>query len=358
MVWIHGGAFKFGSGNCDLYGPDYLVEKDVVIVTVNYRLGALGFLSLDTEEIPGNAGVRDVILSLNWVKENISKFGGDATNLTVFGESAGGALTSLLTASPLSKDLISKAVVQSGTALFDFAFQKTPVDNARALAKKLGFEGDNIEDLLEFLNATTAKDIVEAQETFASETSPNIFTMVVEKEFPGASSVISEPFIALLTSGRVAHIPMMIGSTTLEFAFDKILDDKDLIPKALNINEDEVKTVAEDIKKLYFQEDEKLDSYKLISDIFMNVDIHRYLKYLQHNINTPVFFYKFDFVGELNISSKTLYLNPLGLKQAMHLDELGYLFMNDFQKDQVTSDRDVKMRERMVRLWTNFAKTG
>ncbi|XP_045769192.1 acetylcholinesterase-like isoform X3 [Maniola jurtina] len=87
MVWIHGGGFMIGGGDND--GPQFLLRKDVILVTINYRLEILGFLSLDTEDIPGNAGMKDQVAALRWVKENIRKFGGDPDNITIFGESAG-----------------------------------------------------------------------------------------------------------------------------------------------------------------------------------------------------------------------------------------------------------------------------
>lgn len=364
MVYIHGGAFKYGSGNTDMYGPDYLVEKDVVIVTINYRLGVLGFLSLNTPEVPGNAGMKDVILALRWIKDNIQNFGGNSGNLTVFGESAGGSASSLITASPLSKELISKAIVQSGTALFDWTFQKNPIENARILAKSLGCEGESVDEVHDFLSATTTKDIVEAHDKMGSLDEQNPFVLVVEKEFLGVEAVITEPFINLLTSGRVAHVPLMIGSTTLEFALEKQPEDfQYFIPQDLNIerNTDESLAIAEKIKQLYLKgSNTEIQSshefYQLLSDKYINIDTHRYVQYLVQSTNVPIYNYKFDYVGELNISSKAPY--SLGLKHPMHMDDLGYLFKNDFQQEQEPTPQDIKMRERMVRLWTNFAKTG
>ncbi|XP_024890647.1 uncharacterized protein LOC112466655, partial [Temnothorax curvispinosus] len=103
MVWIHGGAFYTGSGDASFYGPDYIVQKDVVLVTLNYRLGVLGFLNLNNKVATGNQGLKDIIMALQWVQKNISKFGGDPENVTIFGQSAGGVLVHCLTLSPLAK---------------------------------------------------------------------------------------------------------------------------------------------------------------------------------------------------------------------------------------------------------------
>lgn len=117
MVYIHGGSFILGNGGKLIYGPGFLVQKDVIVVTFNYRLGPLGFLCLRIKEAPGNAGLKDQIAALKWVKENIAAFGGDPDNVTVFGESAGATSLSLLLLSEASAGLFNRAIVQSGSAL-------------------------------------------------------------------------------------------------------------------------------------------------------------------------------------------------------------------------------------------------
>jgi cholinesterase len=89
LVWIHGGGFQAGSSCTDSYGPDYILQKDVILVSFNYRCGVFGFLSLDDPElnIPGNAGLKDQTFALKWVQRNIKNFGGDPGNVTIFGES-------------------------------------------------------------------------------------------------------------------------------------------------------------------------------------------------------------------------------------------------------------------------------
>lgn len=90
MVWIHGGAFILGSGDDDMYGPEFFVTQDVIYVTINYRLGILGFLSTGDRHAPGNYAMKDMVLALKWVRDNIANFGGDPNDVTIFGESAGG----------------------------------------------------------------------------------------------------------------------------------------------------------------------------------------------------------------------------------------------------------------------------
>ncbi|CAB3257415.1 unnamed protein product [Arctia plantaginis] len=362
MVSIHGGGFKFGSGNTDLYGPDYLIEKDVVLVTLNYRCGVLGFLSLNIPEVPGNAGMKDVVQAIRWIKSNIQKFGGDANNITVFGESAGGAAVSFLSVSPLSKPLINKAIIQSGTGLNYFATQKNPLQNARTLAKILGCQSDDPEDIFVFLQGCSTKQIVEAHEqmnpTKFTIVKLNYFTVVFEKEFPGVEGFITESFLDLVTSGRIADIPMMIGFCTLEFIKDEQIPDLQFfIPDEFNLKKDSKESleIVEKFKHLYLKGDHAEGMARLISDRSIKVDTNRLVKYLVQVTNRPIYFYNFDYVGALNIYDKIM-KNPYN--HAAHMDDLGYLFKNVFQKDLTTSELDNKVRERMLKLWTNFAKFG
>ena len=119
MVWIHGGGFTSGSGSVFLYRGDHLVRNgDVVVVTINYRLGALGFLGHraldDPEGYIGNWGLHDQIAALRWVRDHIAQFGGDPGNVTLFGESAGGFSVAALMGAPSSAGLFHRAIVQSG----------------------------------------------------------------------------------------------------------------------------------------------------------------------------------------------------------------------------------------------------
>ena len=91
MVWIHGGGFFMGSGGPSHFGANYLLDKDIVLVSGNYRLGILGFLSTGDSVAPGNFGLKDQLFALKWVQKNIQFFGGDPKKVTIFGSSAGGA---------------------------------------------------------------------------------------------------------------------------------------------------------------------------------------------------------------------------------------------------------------------------
>ena len=103
MIFFHGGGFQCGSGLSTAYGPEFLLNHDIIYIGVNYRLGPLGFLSTGDENCPGNNGLKDQTMALRWIQDNVKAFGGDPDRVTIFGESAGGASVTYHMMSPLSK---------------------------------------------------------------------------------------------------------------------------------------------------------------------------------------------------------------------------------------------------------------
>ena len=127
FVWIHGGAYEIGSGTFFDYGPELIMKgNDVVMVSINYRLGLFGFLSLGTSEVPGNMGLLDQVMALKWIKQNIKNFGGDPNMITIAGESAGSYSVLYHTLSPRSVGLFNRAIAQSGTPLSPSWHQYVP----------------------------------------------------------------------------------------------------------------------------------------------------------------------------------------------------------------------------------------
>lgn len=132
MVYIHGGNFY--AGDAKSYPPHYLLEKDIVYVAIQYRLGPLGFLSTNSIDIPGNAGFRDVILALKWIQKYIQNFGGDPAKVTIFGHSAGGVIVSALVLSPyVNENLFQRAIIQSGAYFGGWVFDYDPIETASKL---------------------------------------------------------------------------------------------------------------------------------------------------------------------------------------------------------------------------------
>lgn len=136
------------------------MAHEVVLVTFNYRLEVFGFLCLDNEEVPGNAGMKDQVAAMKWVKSNIAAFGGDAENITIFGCSAGAASTSYHLISKMSEGLFNKAICQSGVCLNDWSYNLYAKKRAFQLGKLLGKETENTDELLEFLRNVPALSLV------------------------------------------------------------------------------------------------------------------------------------------------------------------------------------------------------
>ncbi|KAI8497196.1 hypothetical protein Bbelb_251450 [Branchiostoma belcheri] len=162
MVWIHGGAFQMGSGSG--YDATALAAVgDVIVVTFNYRLGPLGFLSTGDSVSPGNFGMLDQVEVLTWVQGNIRAFGGDPDKVTIFGESAGGASVGMHLTSPASRGLFSRAIMQSGTGLTDFAFRPSGVADAMSLAEQLACNTSSSHTVVSCLREVEAQVLVNAQ---------------------------------------------------------------------------------------------------------------------------------------------------------------------------------------------------
>ena len=214
LVFLHGGAFVIGSCEAMLYGPQVLLDREVVLVGVNYRLGALGFLSLESEEAPGNLGLHDQFLALSWVRENIAQFGGDPGNVTLLGESAGAMSALCHLVSPVSRGLFHRVISLSGSqACAIMHNDRTPRCYAVALAKHLGYSGDEKDNssMLAFLQSQTAVSIVKASIMFMDWDYANPMPWI-----PVLDPTCSQPFLPLslkdaVRAGQVSKVPVMFG---------------------------------------------------------------------------------------------------------------------------------------------------
>ena len=210
MVWIHGGAFTIGSGSEGLYDGAMLAERgDVVVVTINYRLGALGFLHLPALE-ESNFGMRDQVAALRWVRDNISAFGGDPANITIFGESAGGMSVASLMGSPEATGLFHKAIPQSGAGHHGIDDAQA-VERGRQFCELLGVEPDDAQAL----QSAPVPDILAAQAQLEQQMvyaamevgkQPEMpFRPIVDGEFLNAAPIDA------VRAGQAAGVAALIG---------------------------------------------------------------------------------------------------------------------------------------------------
>ncbi|GAB1863192.1 Carboxylic ester hydrolase [Camponotus japonicus] len=385
MVWIHGGGFFLGSGDSSFYGPDYIVEKDVVLVTLNYRLGALGFLNLYNEVATGNQGLKDVILALQWVQKNISKFGGDSENVTIFGESAGGAIVHYLTLSPLSEGLFHKAISQSGTTTCPWAFtepESCSTNKGFLLAKKLGKVTEDPKDVYEFLKTIDAKKLVETEKFLATEEERRQFLLIFTPSLDHESSnpVFPEDLTTLIHRG--VKVPYLLGFTNCEGSFliksnfyehltKETLSQVDsdfklaIYPRVLATLPKIPITLCQ-LRSLYFGDknisEETVANYiNLLSDIFFFRGIMQAADIQMNNDNSgKTYLYQFSYESETSLMKKILNIDFPGVS---HSEELCYLFYPAIIKELGLSvpapdSEDYKVISRLTQMWTDFAKTG
>ncbi|GAB1603547.1 cholinesterase 2-like [Argonauta hians] len=161
MIWIYGGSFNSGTSSLDLYNGQWLAaSENVIVASLNYRLGPFGFLYLNDKRAPGNMGLLDQNLAIKWIRDNIASFGGDPNKLTLFGESAGSASVSLHVVSPLSRKLFNNAIMMSGTQMAPWVvvpYQEN-LERAKEMAVYLKCPTENNEEMLDcFLKADAEK---------------------------------------------------------------------------------------------------------------------------------------------------------------------------------------------------------
>jgi para-nitrobenzyl esterase len=219
MVWIHGGGFSLGSASLPVYDGSHLaVAHDVVVVTVNYRVGALGFLLLDDPSTVANPGLLDQVAALRWVHDNVATFGGDPGNVTVFGESAGGGSVLSLLSMPSAHGLFHRAIVQSGATdlLLD---RERAIAVAEQLARTAGLEAGDVAAL----RALPVDDLLDAQSRAATELFTTVGTMPFHPCVDG--EVLPSTWLDAARAGQ-NPVPLIIGTTRDEMALFATMDPR------------------------------------------------------------------------------------------------------------------------------------
>ncbi|KAL0880446.1 hypothetical protein ABMA27_002867 [Loxostege sticticalis] len=381
MVFIHGGAFKSGSGDEDHYGPDFLMSHNIVLVTINYRLDALGFLCLDTKQVPGNAGMKDQVFALKWVQENIDKFGGDPNSVTIFGESAGGASCGLHIISPMSKGLYKRAVPMSGVPLCDWCQPFEPQKRAFVLGKQLGLDTTDPDELLEFLQSLPVEKLIDTSPCLLTSEDPKYnfikmfyFTPVVEKDL-GQEYFINETTYDLLKSGKVNDVDVLIGYTNKENIIALPMLEKGFyeqynrypelfVPKKIlnACTPRKILDIADRIHMHYFQRkpitfDTLKEFLTYADECIFTYDVYRYATLLRKVSKSKTYLYSFSCFSGRNIYGKTG--EKYGITGASHLDDLMYLFDAKYANLKLEKNsKEYKMVKLVCTLFTNFAKYG
>ncbi|XP_055624036.1 acetylcholinesterase-like [Toxorhynchites rutilus septentrionalis] len=378
MVYIHGGAYKYGTVSSLIYDPEYLIQQGVVVVTFIYRLGPLGFLCLPNAGISGNAGLKDQRLVLQWVHENIEQFGGDTDNVTLFGESAGSWSTYLHYLSPNSRKYFHRVICQSGDSCTESAFQVDPEGKARKLARLLGCTGDSDEDVLDTLMKAPASALVKYQDDVIGPDEEGcfhrfLFKPVIEQQST-EDSIITRTPEEIMKSFDTLDMPIMSGCTSgegmLALTLSKYrLEDYNrhpewLLPRFIGQtkNLEQKIGIGQEVKNFYLGGNniswEAINqTCDLMSDVTFVVSSNLSAEWIaKFQPNVKHYNYNFSFNGRFDLLKK-LY-NIGSVNGVCHGDDIFYLFSPSFLPTLPTDSNECKVRDVFVKVITNFAKFG
>jgi len=399
MVFIHGGGFVSGSGTRALYGAEYFMDKDIVMVSINYRLSVLGGLYLDGKLVPGNQGMRDQVLALQWVQENIQNFGGDKERVTIFGESAGGMSVMNHYLSPMSSGLFSAAIAMSGSPISPFVgLDKHPKHYGFKLAEHLGCNPkDPIEKILETLQSIKAEDFQNLGYMFEEFLrAPMPFKPIVDGDLVDDPILPEEP-LTLLEKGEFNKVPVMIGTNQNEGLlmkgfynrtnkYDEAFDNWDSLGPLTFFHREkdeyteEESTLVQEYTKKHFgnfrfsAEGEAADTLvEMYGDILFAAPADIAAKMITtHKDAPPLYHYMYNHQGPLSLYD-ILSLPPWRMFIKMtslifgfdlfkssdgvcHGDELFMMFKaHALPTSFLKSDDDKRVSEDLINMWTDFA---
>lgn len=356
MVWLHGGAYTFGAASQPLYdGTSLVTTGDVVLVTVNYRLGALGFLDLRSlsggAHAEPNPALRDVLLALRWVQENIHAFGGDPGRVTLFGESAGAGLVTALLATPSADGLFHRAIAQSSPASSMYGGARAATVAAR-FAEQAG--AATLDELRALPVGTVVAAAAQVYEAVPRESPGTLaFAPVVDGD------LLPEHPITVLSEGRGLPVPLIIGTNRDEATLFRFLNSP-LMPIAADSIEQMFAMMREEQPELPAPDrTQVLGAYAKVKRKALGVGIARDIGFRMptvwlaagHASVAPTYLYRFDH------STPLLTLTGIG---AAHGAELGYVWgtleAGSGPAFRLGGRRTAeRISERVQRRWTAFA---
>uniref|UniRef100_A0A8C6WA04 Carboxylic ester hydrolase n=1 Tax=Nannospalax galili TaxID=1026970 RepID=A0A8C6WA04_NANGA len=361
MVWIHGGGLLSG-GASTFDGLALSTQENVVVVTIQYRLGIWGFLSTGDEHCGGNWGHLDQVAALQWVQDNIASFGGDPDSVTLFGESAGGETVSVLVLSPLAKNLFRRAISESGVALTPCLFRKSTRRGAEQVAIATGCRATTSADMVHCLRGKTEDELLETTLKMPLPLSSRKFFAL---DFLGDPRE-SYPFLTTVIDGVL-----------LPKGPEEILAEKNFntVPYIVEINKQEFGWFIPTVRIEHF-----LDSFQKISQELTPVATEKYLggsdchaskkdlfidlmgdvlfavpsvivASYHRDAGAPTYMYEFkyrpSFVSDMR--PKTVV--------ADHRDEVYSVWGTPFLKDGA-SEEEINLSRMLMKFWGNFAHKG
>ena len=356
MVWFHGGAHTSGQGHSQIFDGTTLAQNGVVLVTINYRLGPLGFLAHpwlaeeSSHNASGNYGLMDKIAALNWVRDNIAQFGGNPDNITIFGQSAGSQSVCSLMASPLARGLFHKAIGQSAAC----------VGPAPSRDADGSIRGSKLVDELAVANLAELRQLDAEQLLVAAERTGwgNASRITID------GWVLPEAQVTTFKAGRHAKVPLLIGSLANEgielFPVNENLSDAELDGYLTRMFGEG----AGALRALYESESASPGEiqHAIATDFFMAFGMRRWAEY-SDAAGQPTYLYYMDHVPpafHLYMPEDPVLELPGGPRSggAYHSGDLAFVFGTTDKVGLDWQPADHTLSSAMVRYWTNFAKTG
>ncbi|XP_034565759.1 bile salt-activated lipase-like [Notolabrus celidotus] len=378
MIWLYGGGFMVGNSMGPNFLDNYLYSGqeiadrgDVIVVSVGYRVGTLGFLSTGDSDLPGNYGLWDQHAAIAWVHRNIRSFGGDPENITLFGESAGGASVSFQSLSPHNKGLVRRAISQSGVAFCPWALSKNPLKIAVETAEKIGCPTDD--RMVACLKSTDAETLTMATLPIqqGSPDHPNMLSMVL-------TPVVDGDFLPDQPANlfhNAADIDYLVGVNNMDGHVFTLPD----IPSLGDKNQE---TPVEDVKRLLaaygkdfgqagfdiafaeysssWESSPSQDTIKKTAvdiatdngflvpsqvELYLHADNARSGRSFSYLLSEP----------SLLAGPGKPYHDWVG---SDHTDDLQYVFGKPFTTPKAYGDRHRDLSGYIIAYWTNFARTG
>ncbi|XP_053600205.1 juvenile hormone esterase-like [Plodia interpunctella] len=350
LFYIHGGAFSGGSSQRAEFGPKYLVRHDIILITINYRLGPYGFMCLDNPEVTGNQGLKDQFLALKWVQENIAQFGGDSRKISIFGESAGAMSVDFHIHSSREK-IFRSAILDSGNSLVA-TFSEPDKNAPLKLAQYLGLETDDMDDAISFLANSDTNSVILASVALNFDFKP-----CVEQEFDNVDRFVTQNWINA-TLPKIRNTPILIGFNSQEELMQNTYHDnviRDKLAITFDVDDEAFDGMEEIVRHFYIgdepiTEQVRWDILNFHSDFKFNHPTIRTVRKYVENGASEVYQFLFSYVGERNLA----FQSDIIKEEAAHGDELAYLF--DMSAIPNPTAEDQLVIDRMTTLWTNFVK--
>ena len=354
MVWIYGGGFNSGGTSEARQDGQFLAHRNVVVVSMNYRLGIFGFFVHPalTAESPhhasGNYGLMDQAAAIKWVKDNIKAFGGDPGNITIFGESAGSFSVSAQMASPLSKDLFQKAIGESGAAFPGSALRFEPREVREQTDAKFAETALHATTLAE-LRKLSVDDLVNAA-TAKTTPPPPRFGPDIDGYF------LPDSVPNIYAAGKQAHVPLIGGWNKDEARAQVLFANTKVTAETFKAQANgEFADKATQFLAVYpatTDEEAVTSAGDFASDRFIAFSTWRWLEAQVQTGNAPVYRYRLD------LGSPGDKFHPAAIG-AFHSDDIEYVFGTLDSRQEITvRPEDRKLSDQIQAYWTNFARTG